>query len=588
MTVAVVAALGPDDARTIDVFPSCRAALAHAGTRQQERKGGLRVGVAVGDATESAAGWVGPPVDHAGELASAAQPGEILVSEIAVQIAGTLAGPFGPPHDTLSARPLAWEPRPRPSPLPFPSLLATHGFPFVGRVGERHQVQAAASGPLDRTRIVLLSGEPGIGKTRTAAEVAAHLHQAGHLVLAGRCDEGLRVPYQPFLGALRQVVRTLPAHDLAPSLGRYPSELSRLAPELTDLVPDLPPPLRSDPETEQYRLFEAVASWLDALGGLAPVVFVVDDLHWAAQPTLLLLRHIATSQRAPRLCVIATYRDSDVGPEHPLTAVLADLRSLPEVTRIALRGFGDLDAETFVAAAAGTGQTGDDAARTLARELGARTAGNPFFLGEVVRDLSEAGAFAGKPDGVEHLVPASVHDVVVSRLARLPDDTRDALVVAAVTGHEVDAETVATVLGNGFDTESTAGALDAAVAAGLLNDVPGRLPRYRFAHAIVQATIYEQLGAARRARLHRSIADAIEAGPTTREREAELAHHWGHASGPDAPEQALAWTVRAGQRALDQLAHAEAADWFAAGLLRLDVMHRPDPARRIDLLTALG
>ena len=137
-----------------------------------------------------------------------------------------------------------------------------------------------------------------MGKTRLAAELGGRVHDEGATVLAGRCDEDMGVPYQPFVEALRHFVDHTPV--LSGRLGRYGGELARLVPELTERVPDLPPPLRSDPETERYRLFDAVAGWLAVASAEEPVLLVLDDLQWAAKPTLMLLRHVVRAASGPR------------------------------------------------------------------------------------------------------------------------------------------------------------------------------------------------------------------------------------------------------------------------------------------------
>ena len=172
------------------------------------------------------------------------------------------------------------------------------------------------------------------GKTRLATALAGRPTPTARVVLAGRCDEDLGVPFQPFVEALQHYV----AHAADPRLGRFGGELARLVPEIADDVPGLAPPLRSDPETERYRLFDAVAAWLADVSAEAPVLLVLDDLQWAAKPTLLLLRHVLRSAEPLRLLVVATYRDSDLGRDNPLTEFLADLRRLDGVERLSLTG----------------------------------------------------------------------------------------------------------------------------------------------------------------------------------------------------------------------------------------------------------
>ncbi|HKY75966.1 MAG TPA: AAA family ATPase [Acidimicrobiia bacterium] len=226
--------------------------------------------------------------------------------------------------------------------VPLPALLRGMGRVFVGRERELGELEQrwkeASAGEL---RLALVAGEPGVGKTRLAGEMAARLHARGATVLAGSCGEDLGVPYQPFVEALRHQVDHTPADGLAGRLGRYPGELVRLMPELADIVPALPPPLRSDPETERYRLFDAVGSWLAHASGAEPVLLVVDDLQWAAKPTLLLLRHVARFTEPMRVLVLGTYRDTEITRRHPLTEAIADFRRLAGFVRLARRAGPD-------------------------------------------------------------------------------------------------------------------------------------------------------------------------------------------------------------------------------------------------------
>src|SRR5581483_9048468 len=188
---------------------------------------------------------------------------------------------------------VAWEALPESS-VPLPALLTEVERIFVGREAQLDQLgqvwKEASAGEL---RLALVTGEPGVGKTRLAAEVAAKVHDAGGTVLAGRCEEGMSVPYQPFVEAMRHFVDHTPDDALVERLGRFGGEIVRLLPELAERTPGLPSPLQSAPETERYRLFDAVTAWLAAASAEEPVLLVLDDLQWAAKPTLLLLRHLA-------------------------------------------------------------------------------------------------------------------------------------------------------------------------------------------------------------------------------------------------------------------------------------------------------
>ena len=316
----------------------------------------VRSGLSLGDARVDDDDLFGTPVVEAARLCAQANGGEILCAEIVRLVAGSRAPHTFTPVGSLELKGLPepvvtfrveWEPRANTGTamvggIPFPrSLQPGTRFPFVGRRVELdglvEQWQRAVDG---RRALILLAGEPGIGKTRLASEVARRAYRDGTLVLHGRCDDEIGIPYQPFVEALTFFVDHTDDAELAGSLGRHPGELVRLVPHLGDRVPDLPPPLSSDPETEQYRLFEAVASWLAAASAERPLLLVLDDLQWAGKPTLLLLRHIAGTAEPARLLVIATYRDTDIQRTHPLGDALGRPAAAPWGIALRVVGFG--------------------------------------------------------------------------------------------------------------------------------------------------------------------------------------------------------------------------------------------------------
>ena len=480
--------------------------------RSSEEMLGLRVGVSAGDVTIEQEDCFGTPVIEAARLCAAAKGGQVLASEVVRLLAGSAGDHHFEPVGALELKGLpspvvtcevAWDSAPD-ALLPLPSLVSSVGRIFVGRRDETLRLaqlwKEAAAG---ERRVGLLAGEPGIGKTRLAASLAASVHEQGAVVLAGRCDEDLGVPYQPFVEALRHYVANSPDHRL----GRHSGELVRLLPELPDVVPGLPPPLRSDPETERYRLFDAVAAWLADVSGDAPVLLVLDDLQWAAKPTLLLLRHVLRSTEPLRVLVVATYRDSEVGRGHPLGELLADLRRIEGIERFPISGLAQAEVAAFVEAAA---HQADDA---LSQAVWAETAGNPYFVAEVLRHLVETGAVA-QEDGrwvttteIDALgIPEGVREVVGRRLSRLSGATNAVLGLASVVGLEFDPGVVRAA--GGLDEDVLSVALEEGVAARLLTELPG--PRYRFGHALLRATLYDEFSAARRVSLHRRVAEAIE------------------------------------------------------------------------------
>jgi class 3 adenylate cyclase len=590
------------------VFPAASDAVAAAMAMQQavERRSrhaparlSMRVGLALGDATDYAGDWFGTPVVQAARLCAQCGGGQILVTDTVRVVAQARTNARFTPVGAVSLRgldaevivwTLDWVQTASPAAVSLPDpFQGTEAFGFVGRQHELAALEAiferAAGGG---RRVMLVGGEPGVGKSRLAAEFAREVHAKGASVLFGRCDEGLAMPYQPFVEALSHYVHHAPPADLSRGLGHLGGELTRLVPELTELVAGLPSPLRSDPETERYRLFEAMASWLGAASADEPLLVVLDDLHWATQPTLLLLRHVVQSTSPARLFVVGIYRHTELDPSHCLTDLLADLRRAPGVQRLTL---GGLDEAEVMALLKATGHPLGDNAQELARTLRAHTEGNPFFVGELVRHAVESGTLdRADGSGLEHLgVPEGVHEVVLRRLGRLSEVANQVLVTAAVVGAEFDLPVVALITTFGEDT--VAEALEEAIAAGLVKEVTGATLRCRFRHQLLRASLYSSLSTARRLHLHRRVGQAIETLYRSQldDHLPALAHHFAHAATTGQAATAVDYTWRAGDRALAQLAHDQAAELYARALALFDDSELAgDTLRRCDMLIALG
>jgi DNA-binding SARP family transcriptional activator len=450
----------------------------------------------------------------------------------------------------------------RPS-LPALMWLGDKGV-FAGRRAELARLNdllvRAGSGP----RMACLCGDPGIGKTRLAAKFAREAYRAGAIVLAGRCDREQVVPYQPFAEALKHLVAAIPAGTLRAVTGSWAPDLARLVPHLGDRLPGLAPPA-AGPETGRYRLFEGVTAALVALSRSAPVVLLIDDLQWADSSTLALLRYLMREPDQAPLLIVVACRESEVSPGHPLTGVLADLHQQDLVTVVPVPG---LDQSEVAAVLEGRAM--------LAAEVHQCTAGNPFFVHQLVRHLIETGS-----DGLaEAGVPAGVHWVVRRRLALLGTDTWRSLTVAAVIGHRFGAGLVARA--TGLSEQAALEALEGACAARLVTEVPDG-GGFAFIHDLVREAIYAQLGANRRALLHRAVADGLEAlAPGS---VGELARHY-LAAGPGALGKAVHYAVQAAEAAAAQLAHGDAARHYDDALSALPPGE--PAASRGALLLALG
>lgn len=561
----------------------------------------LRVGLSAGEATLENDDWFGTPVVEASRLCGAASPGQILAADIIRMLVGSRGGHIfhtvGPLElkglpGPLDASEASWEPEPV-TEIPLPAGLDQDAqFAFVGRVYERERLRTTWEAiPDDGHGLILVSGEPGIGKTRLVVEFAREVHRSGAVVLAGRCDEDLQVPYQPFVEGLRHLLLYAPVEEMIEEVGPQAAELARLLPEITANLDGPPPAEIADPDVARHRLFEAVTTWLGAAARRQPVAFLLDDLQWAARPTLLLLRHLLRSTRPLRLLMIGTYRDTDIGRTDALGQMLADLRREPNVERVALAGLDVADVASFLKLRAG--HPLDDRGLELVRVVHRETQGNPFFIGEVLRHLAETGAiyleggrWTSDFDPEEIGIPEGIREVVGRRLSRLPDETNQVLGWAAVIGQEFEVPLLERVAD--LDGERLLDALDAAARARLLDEVPDDFGRYRFAHALVRSILYDELSIVRRTRRHQRIAEALEDlyGDRVDAVVGDLAHHYGAAALAGDAAKAVEYALRAGDRALEQFADEEAQSHFRRGLELLD--DERDHSAYCDLLIGFG
>jgi DNA-binding SARP family transcriptional activator len=450
----------------------------------------------------------------------------------------SLAGPDGRPAPVRAHGLAGVLPRPLQRRGPDPA--------FVGRTAELAGLTAAlAAGRADGARLVVIRGEPGIGKTRLAAEFADRARRAGATILYGRCDQDVGAPYQPFVAALRDLASRAPRDLLAAWLGDDAAALTAMVPDLADHLPARRP-AGADPASQRLRLFDAVAGWLEALAGADATVIVLEDIHWATSSTLMLTRHVVRALADRPVLLLATARSTLPDASAELAALVADLRRDGRTEVIDLAGLDDDALCALISAERGTTSTPSD---EIAR-LRAATAGNPFLLTGLAR-------YGGPEAGG---MPPTLRDVLLAWIERLPVPVRDALRVAAVTGLEFPMTSVAAVLG--WDEEDAITMLDEAVAAGLLQEVDGATGRYGFVHGLVQVAVADGQGPTRRAATHAAVARALEAGDS---RPDEIAHHW-RGAGPDHAGAAAEWSARAGRQALVQHAYDEATQHLATAL----------------------
>ena len=408
----------------------------------------------------------------------------------------------------------------------------------------------------------------------------------GGIALYGRCDEESIVPYQPVVEALRLCIAEYTPATLRQQLHGLERDLARVFPELSGRLAE-PPPGSADPEAERYRLFEAFATLITGISETQGVLLVLDDLQWADQPTLLLLRHLVRATARAALLIVICFRDVELADDTPVSDFLADLRREPRVARLSLAGLSRDSSGDLVGAT-----VGHDVPDALVHALHGETVGNPFFLEELARHLMETGALprietgSGEVDLAALGLPEGVREVVSRRVRRLAPRVSDLLTIAAVVGQEFDADLVGRV----SDIPAADGleSLDQAADAGLIRRDPTRMGRYTFAHALTRQSLTASLSAARLAQLHAQVGEAMEAEGGARGSAADLARHFTVAVPLVGPHKAIEYTAQAGRDALANVAFEAAAAAFERALELLDEYAPNETALRVELLTDLA
>jgi DNA-binding SARP family transcriptional activator/tetratricopeptide (TPR) repeat protein len=454
------------------------------------------------------------------------------------------------------------------------------GTQFVGRTHERLRLNARlAEACGGRSRLVLISGEPGIGKTRLCEELGRSAYSHGAHVVWARGWEGDGAPaFWPWVQVLRSLAEDTPPGELAGAVGRSASDLARVVADYapyadgSDEVPDA--------ETARFRFFEGVTLLLARLAARRPIVVILDDLHWADQSSLRLLEFAVGALTDAPILLAGTFRDSEARTP-PLASSLAMLARTPDLERLALTGLSPEEVGAYVAAV-----VGDEADPRLADSLHDRTAGNPFFVGELVRLLRHEGMLGDAH--VAPTVPEGVRDVIRTRLARLPEEALPVLTAGAVAGREFDVALVAHVCN--IDEDRALDLVEAAWMTGIVDEAHDGLGHFRFSHELVRETLCEDLTALRRIRLHRRIGDAIEAlhGERNPGFLTECAFHYSEAAPGGDAHKAVLYGQRAADRLVAQLAYAEAVPIYERALELVDTYGVGAWQTHVDLLIGLG
>ncbi len=452
--------------------------------------------------------------------------------------------------------------------------------PFVGRASERAVLRAAlATAAAGHGRIVLLAGEPGIGKTWLAEAFAGWAREAGAEVLAGRCFEGSGAPaFWPWTQVLRAYASTREAENLLAELGSDAADVAAMLPDLRERLPALRTVPAGEGDQARFRFFDAVTRVFLRSAARRLLVIVLDDLHGADVSSLRLLQFLTRELRAARVVVVATLRDVALVPGHPLAETLGELVREQVSEVLELGGLGQDEVAELMTHMGGTAPPA-----ALAARVHARTEGNPLYVVEVVRALARGGVDAAA--GGTLAIPATVRMAIGRHLGALSAAAQTTLTQAALFGREFATDAVARA--GGWPIDAVLAHVDEAVTGRIVAALPGRPGRYGFAHALFFETLVEALGEARRVALHRRAALALAAYPGGGHA-SEIAHHWVAAGPAGDPAEAVAWAQRAGDEARRVLAYEEAAHWYREGLTALGWTGTDQPARHAELLLGLG
>jgi hypothetical protein len=554
-------------------------------------RGGIRVGLQVGE-TPSGRSTYGVPLLTARKLCERASAGQILCSEL-------IAGLLSERHDfsfhdlpkieshgdavPIAACQVVYE-------RDDLAVLLRH-TPFVGRSAELRKLEnALTQARTGRGGLVMLAGEPGIGKTRMIEEFTEVARAEEALVLWGRCYEGeWAPPFGPFAEALAGCVKVADLEELRTDLGFGAPPLSRLVPTIRERLSDVPEPEALQPDEERFRLLDAVSQFLIAVSARHPVVLVLDDLHWADKGTIAMLRHLARFLARSQVLVIGAYRDVELDRQHPFAESLGALRRESNYERIVLKGLGSAEIAQLLEAIAEA-----DVPEALVTAIGAETAGNPFFIREVLLHLVEEGKIF-REDGqwttalaTEGMgIPEGVRQVIGKRLSRLSAEGNRLLSAACVFNGAFHFQIAATAAG--LDDEAASSALDEALGAQLIrSSVDG--DTYDFTHALIRHTLYAELNPSRQVRMHRLVADAMEHlwGDRSKEHAAELTYQFARSAALPGADRGGEFAIEAANCAETAYAHDEvvALIRIALDLLPIGDTRRPQLLGRLGLALA--
>jgi eukaryotic-like serine/threonine-protein kinase len=472
------------------------------------------------------------------------------------------------------------------------ALDALSDTPFVGRERELRELRIA----VDRTvaghgGTVLVTGEQGVGRSRLAAEIETYAELRGCRVLWGRCADSEGAPsYWPWIQVIRGYVRAAEDEQLEAELGSGAVEIAKIVAEVRERVQDEEEHEPLEPAQAKFKLFDAIAGFLQNAARQQPLMIVLDDVHAADPSSLDLLRHVAGYGENRRLLMVITARDE----ANKVSALPPLLERDATFAHLSLRPLTTQDVRALLEGMAGHSLTSRDESAfvdLVAHESG----GNPYFIDVTVRHLIETGALYR--DGTRWRsdarrlkdlpIPPTLRDAALRQIERLSPVSRELLCVAAVIGRNFSSTVLAGVAG--FDELEVPDRLSEGMRSGILAEMPDEPGRYTFTHNAGRETLYGELPAARRMQLHRQVGEVLEElyEAHIEQHLAELAHHFAAAAATGVADKAADYCWWAGERAVQVSAFEEAVEHFRrAGKLVAGLDDAPE--RRCELELALG
>lgn len=559
--------------RSVSSALACAAGIQRAVAQHNQERPTLefmvRMGLNAGEAIEEEEDFFGTAVIVAARIAALADGGEILTSAAVKQLAQGMRGIEYRFKGEFQLKGLR---------EPFqiyqvdaglagkPAQAALRRTRFVGRESEVGSLSEALEHTASGSgTFLLLTGEPGVGKTRLAEEFMRHAKTHGFRVYRGRCyaTEGAP-PYTPFVEILRDYIETRSEDTLQDELGDYVNEIARLVPELARRIPIGGPGIPIPPEQERYRVLEAVRRLLEQTAHRRPLLLVLEDVQWADAASGLLLRHLAPSLPGSPIMILATCASESIESPHPLSAAVAEFGRLQLYRRVSLAGLAVPEVGDLLAGM-GSGEIPDG----LAEAIYGETEGNPFFVIELINHLHSEGKLLG-PGGEwrrdfshgDWDIPESVRVVIQRRLDGLSDATRRVLTVAAVVGRDFTYDLLETV--DEVPLESLLDALEEGIRMGMIEEAEGAAARLRFCHQLTRLTLYDQLSGLRRQRHHLRIGEAMERIAAVEPE--EIAYQLRQAGTMAPPEKTRRYLALAGDKARRMAAWEAAAEYYDQAL----------------------